>query len=241
MMDCRQFDFHIFDLDDTLINTRHSYKKAQEIAVRKTFPEVSPNQINQTLPVLRWICRQFGSGNVLGYMRAFLQSETEFLPQRKDNLDKLINFYQSSFNSELVCFEGASEYIQNLKSAGLKIALVSNGYWESQLAKLNHVGLDSFFVENLIYISENFPPLLKKPDPHMIREACKEADVSHEKSIFYGNSSDDILAGNLAGVTTAHFYGSTRLPEETPAIAKPDFIFEKWSDLNAAFGSERSV
>ncbi len=237
-MDFSTFDLHIFDLDDTLINTRCAYQKAQEYSVKNTFPKILPESIDKTLPDLRWICKQFGSGNPAGYMSAYLKSEPELFPQQSGTLEKLISRYQQRFNSELTCFEGVVDYIKVLHSVSRTVAIVSNGYHESQIAKLTRVGINTLFPENLILISGDFPSGLKKPSPYMIEKACIESAIPLEKAVFYGNSIDDILAGNLAGVTTAHFGGSTELPEEIPDIAKPDFTFQEWSRLSVGFGKD---
>ncbi len=67
----------------------------------------------------------------------------------------------------------------------------------------------------------------------MLEKACQETGISPKKSVFYGNTVNDMLAGKLAGVTTAHFAGTTILPNDIPEMVKPDFSFQLWSDLLA--------
>jgi hypothetical protein len=44
----------------------------------------------------------------------------------------------------------------------------------------------------------------------------------------------DILAGNLAGVKTAHFSKTTKLSSDFPQFAAPHFIFQSWSALDTS-------
>jgi FMN phosphatase YigB (HAD superfamily) len=231
MIDLAPFELHIFDLDDTLVNTRYAYTTAQERAVKSAFPNASSERLVQALPRLKWLCGQFGSGNQKGYMSAFIAGESEDLPSCPEPLEQMSLTYNQNFKSLLSCFDGVIDYIRQLQSKGKTIALVSNGIRDNQLDKLSRVGIRTLFDDNLIFISGDYPPALKKPSPHMIEEALRESEIIGGKTLFYGNSTDDMLAGNLAGVTTAHFNGSTELPEGIPAIATPVFTFQNWADL----------
>ncbi|MBU2509921.1 HAD hydrolase-like protein [bacterium] len=231
MIDPEDYKLHIFDLDDTLVNTSYSYTIAQESAIRDTFPQIPSDAITALLPVLKWMCRQFGSGNISEYMSAFLKSRPDLFAVDSDILELILDRYKCSFNTEFKCFNGAISYIQYLKKTDKKLALVSNGIVASQFEKLRTTGLDSFFPAPLCYISGAYPSNFKKPSPHMLEQACQYVGVSPPEVVFYGNSVGDILAGNLAGVTTVHFSESTPIPGDLPAIARPDYTIENWTEL----------
>ncbi len=228
MIDPKEYKLHVFDLDDTLVNTRYSYTIAQERAVCDTFPHITPEKISALMPDLRWICQQFGSGNVTDYMSAFLNTRPDLFTFDSKLLQLIVDRYRQTFAGEFGCFNGALAYLQHLKKMGKTIALVSNGSVESQLKKLRSTGLHVYFTPSLCFISADYPPNLKKPSPHMLEQACQSADALPKETIFYGNSVGDVLAGNLAGVTTVHFSGSTPLPENLPEIARPDYSIESW-------------
>ena len=63
----------------------------------------------------------------------------------------------------------------------------------------------------------------------MVEKACHDMEISPDQSTFYGNSIDDVIAGNLAGVTTALIGGSSSSMRDVPNIAIPDYVFRNWS------------
>ncbi len=231
MIDHRTFELHIFDLDDTLINTRYSYTVAQERAVRAVFRQVKSEGLSQILPDLKWLCRQFGSGKPDEYFKALITSRSSILDPGPDSLQKLLEAYRHEFDSLLCCFESAKDYLQLLKSQGKTMALVSNGNPLTQVNKLKRVGLIGYFDEELVFVSGNYPPSQKKPSPHMIKEACRVSNISADKAVFYGNNTSDMLAGNLAGVATIHYNGSTELTEGIPELAKPSTSIDSWKSM----------
>lgn len=235
MINLNRCKLHIFDLDDTLINTRYSYKWAQQQAIIHSFPEVSPERILETIPTLKWICKKFGSGNIEDYMAAYLKSHDSLFPMGIMRLHTVIEEYYRIFYSELVPFDGAKTYLKALTGDQHSIALVSNGIVESQLKKLEFSEYAEFFPKDARFISGNYLPSLQKPSPYMILLACESSGVAPEDSVFYGNSVDDMLAGNLAGVTTIHFSGSTPLPSDLPEVGKPHFEFDSWSEMLSCY------
>lgn len=64
----------------------------------------------------------------------------------------------------------------------------------------------------------------------MVEFACKSVGIDPVQSIYYGNSTEDILAGNLAGVTTVLIGEDPDKNSNLPEIARPDFRLESWID-----------
>jgi putative hydrolase of the HAD superfamily len=230
-MDWQKYELHLFDLDDTLVTTRSAYSIAQEAAIRDAYPAISPQNLQELLPKLKWICHSFGSGNVREYMSAFLKSEPDHFQFTPAKLTEILHQYRNHFQSNLVCFDGVKLYLDRLVANQKKIGLISNGTTKSQRAKLDLSGLSPFFPKRFTFISDKFPQDLKKPSPFMVEKACKKVGVKPEKAVFYGNSAADMLAGNLAGVTTVHFAGSTALAETLPEVVRPDHTLLAWTDL----------
>lgn len=235
MMDLRSFSAHIFDLDDTLINTREAYSTAQERAVRLTLPDIDETSMNTLLPQLKWLSGLFGSGNVSGYMEAFLKSNTQLLPFSQSTLDRLLEEYHEAFSDQLRCFEGVQEALEAVLKTGGTLLLVSNGYAASQRKKLIKTGLEEFFPVDHCFISEDFPLELKKPSPHMLKVACRKFGAAAEKAVYYGNTVEDMVAGNLAGVTTIHYSETTILPVDIPPVAEPADTITSWRSAVTRF------
>lgn len=221
----RRFKLHLFDLDDTLINTRNTYYNAQEIALKQIFPLIRSDDFSWSLDELRWLCRACGSDNAELYMEAFLRSHSSYTPEIQSVLHME---YQEHYWTNLEILEGAYNYLEHLSNAEIPIALVSNGQKKIQRKKLKITGLDRFFSEDNSFISSNYPTANKKPSPYMIQLACEKYGIAPEETIYYGNNSEDIMAGNLANTTTAYFGDVAYLKEMLPGIANPDLIVSAW-------------
>ncbi len=227
-----EFDLHLFDLDDTLINTRPAYHAAQEKAVRNVFPGLSNNNITENLSTLKWFCQLFGSGNVEAYFRAFLEIHPDLFNISDNIVASLLEEYHKEFQTQLRSFKGITDYLESLMAEKKVLALVSNGHHDSQTAKLKKAAIHSYFPEHLCFISGNFKPDQKKPSPYMIKSACQKTKILPQKTIFYGNVESDMVAGKLAKVSVVHFGGSTELPADLPPIAQPDMSFLDWRELH---------
>jgi len=223
-------DLYIFDLDDTLINTREAYFSAQETAIRKVLPELVNPSLADRLADLKWFCRLFGSGQPDNYFAAFIASLPSPSAEHEKVVTSLVDVYHIAFQSNLRCLDGAQPFLQSLINQKKKLALVSNGKTISQLNKLQITGLEPFFAESTRFISETVPPTLKKPSPHLLKLACLNADIEPACAIFFGNSPEDILAGNLAGVTTVLIGKDPVFNQKIPDIGQPNFRIDHWGE-----------
>ena len=232
MTDCfRDLDLHIFDLDDTLINTRRSYTAAQAAAFDSAFPKTETAERNFHLELLSWLCQRFGSGCPDQYFKAFIQCSQLSVENERKILDTLVKAYHDVFHQEIRPLEGAIAYLEALRSSRRKLAIVSNGLVDSQNGKISNTRLAPYFPKSARFISESFPPSFRKPSPYMISLACREMGTEKSDAVYYGNVLDDIVAGNLAGVTTV-LVGKSASEECVPhKIAEPHFRLESWKDV----------
>ncbi len=222
---------HIFDLDDTLINTRESYHTAQHYALADAFPELDDGQIKLNISLLRWLCQQFGSGSPTQYFDAFVNCCNFKVINKNASAKLLFESYHNFFYKKLKPLNGVSNYLDYLIAAGMRLALASNGFIGSQVKKLCVTGLESYFPSKSRYISESFPAEYKKPSPYMISLACRDAGIDTSQSAFYGNAVNDIIAGNLAGVTTIAVGGLAKSEPAAHHIAQPNI---RWCQLNGS-------
>ena len=223
-----RFKLHIFDLDDTLLDTSFAYTTAQKTAIQEAFPDLSEAETSVQLSRLRWLSKKFGTGNVLDYMRAYLMSLIEPTVDIENTLALMESVYNNSYWSLLGSMDGAIKYLQAITEHGRRISLVSNGNEDTQRKKIKYSELDRYFPDNACYISGQFSMEKKKPSPFMIEKACQDIGISRDQSVFYGNSIDDVLSGNLAGVTTALIGRSDSSIQDVPNIAVPDYVFKNW-------------
>lgn len=224
--------FHIFDLDDTLINTRWSYQKAQKTVIRGLWPEKTISQIDELHDLLSWYCRQTGSGNTTLYFDLFIRSTIFDSRLWSECLAKAVDLYKRQFESSLKPNSTAIQYLEKLLSLGKIIALVSNGDPEKQLRKLQLTKLEDFFQKDQIYISGHYTQECKKPSPFMIQKACQDTKCHSNETVYYGNTLSDVMAANLAGVYSVFIATTDKIDPLKPEIVQPDYQIKDWEVLN---------
>jgi HAD superfamily hydrolase (TIGR01509 family) len=92
----------------------------------------------------------------------------------------------------------AAELVQTWRSAGRRVAAVSNNSRAAVTAYLIEHGpkLD-------VIIGRTSPdPTLLKPSPHLVIRALNALGAAPEDAVFLGDSSSDIVAGMEAGIVT---------------------------------------
>lgn len=223
------YDLHLFDLDDTLINTKEAYTQAQLSALKCYYKSISPQKIDATFEDLKTVIRTIGSGNVELYLKVFLHSVDLFPNPSPKDIHLLKNIYQENFYQLLTVFSGAKTFLINLLKKNRSIALISNGKVDSQSKKLSSLGLDLFFYPSNCYISEQFSLVEKKPSPAMIEKALADFNISADRTIFYGDKTIDTIAGNLANITTVRFSNDSISSLSHIAAFQPDHTISNWN------------
>jgi FMN phosphatase YigB (HAD superfamily) len=226
MINLPEFELYLFDLDDTLISTRGAYRAAQENAVTDVFS--GPSRMTATYAnTVRWFCQHIGSSQPELYFAAFLKSIDIPISDFEPTLSALLNAYHERYWNLLDPLPGAVQFLKLLANQGKPLALVSNGAVGVQNKKLKQCSLDRFFSSQNRFISENYNPSQKKPSPYMIEEATRTNHVGPDQTVFFGNAMVDILAGNLADVTTVAV-GTWSSDINIPSLGKPDFQIKGW-------------
>jgi len=232
MINIFDFKHHIFDLDDTLINTRYSYQNAQIEIIHSLFPDFSDEKKSDYINDLTWFCRTMGSGNTKLYFTAFLKNCGISGIQLQTYFKQSQEVYELNFWDKLIPLHGVFEFIRMLQDKQKTLSLVSNGKVESQAKKLKKTNLSQIFDDHNSFISEEYENNQKKPSPFMLALACKRSKTTPSESLYYGNSVSDILAGNLAGIQTVFINGDEAINfSKLPTIARPTHSIDHWTEL----------
>jgi len=111
-------------------------------------------------------------------------------------------------------FEGAADAIQQLRSQGFKIVIVTNqsgigrGYMTEEAYRAVANEFDSQLGRDLIdatYFCPHSPAdacACRKPEPGMLRQAAEEHQIDLTKSYLVGDKDSDIDCGKRAGTKT---------------------------------------
>lgn len=96
--------------------------------------------------------------------------------------------------------DGALEILEYAKSKNYYMSIITNGFREVQLKKLETTGLESYFKH--VFISEDIKA--PKPSPEIFTHALKSANAKKTKSLMVGDDlSTDILGAYDFGIDSA--------------------------------------
>jgi len=97
--------------------------------------------------------------------------------------------------------EDAAKVLHAIKEAGLKTALVTNGYSVTQRKKIAHHKLDEIFDE--VFVSEEVGS--HKPHPAIFRQALQKLGVKADEALFVGDMPENDIEGAMAvGMPAVH-------------------------------------
>ncbi|MAH42469.1 hypothetical protein CL614_01950 [archaeon] len=116
----------------------------------------------------------------------------------KAKLDELYKYLVSRLienMQETTLLHKVGETIMELRSKGLKLAVVSNSNMDVVETQMRVTGLGEHFE---VFIADTEP----KPSPEGINRACESLGVSKDEAVFVGDSSYDVRAGRNAGIRT---------------------------------------
>ena len=205
----------IFDLDGTLLNSIGDLAAAANYVCRKNrWPEHTEEEImgmvGHGIPNL---VRQFSPEEARSTLMV-LNTTSQF------------NQYYGCHNMELTRpYEGVAELLQQLKAAGVQLAVCSNKADNFSRAIVEHYYPGVF---DLVRGNLNGMPV--KPDPTVVREIMRDLDASYLSAMMVGDSSVDIQTGHNAGIKACGVTWGFR-SRESLAEAEADAIADTPAEL----------
>jgi phosphoglycolate phosphatase len=208
-----------FDLDGTLVDSVPDLT----LAINAMLSDLNLTSC-QKEDVKNWV----GDGIAKMVERAIVFT-SENLPSAKQ-LEKAVvlfeTYYQTFLNCESGLYPNVAKTIKVLSEKGYKIALVTNKAERFLPDLLNLYEIKSYF--DLLLGGDTLAK--NKPDPIMVNYACDYFNISKQQTVMIGDSRNDILAGQNAGVacialTYGYNYGN-------PVSAlNPDYIIDHFNQL----------
>lgn len=112
------------------------------------------------------------------------------------------DFYLNEMPKQQILIEGAIETLQLLKKKNYSMHIVTNGFKEVQIKKLENSGLDVFF--GSVIISEKIKA--PKPSAAIFEYALKSTNSKKKKSLMIGDSWEvDIIGAMNFGIDQMHY------------------------------------
>jgi len=141
-------------------------------------------------------------------------------------LSIFLTYYGQHLSETTHCYANVKESLHKLKTAGYRLAIVTNKPVDFVAPILKALELEALFEAYLGGDSLS----RKKPDPLPLVHLTQELNVSIKASLMVGDSKNDILAANRAkmqsvGVTYGYNYN------EPITHFKPDAVIDDFSQL----------
>jgi phosphoglycolate phosphatase len=183
----------IFDLDGTLVDSVPDLATAVNLALqdlgRATFDEDT---------IRHWV----GNGAKMLMERA-LSGDTQIDPNLSPTLnaqalDTFFTHYREHVCEQTKAYPDVSDGLAQLKQAGYTLAIVTNKPYEFVPKIIEVMGWQGLF--EMVLGGDSLP--VKKPDPSPLLMVCQTLNVSPSQSYMIGDSKNDILAGQNAGMDT---------------------------------------
>jgi phosphoglycolate phosphatase len=206
------FDFLIFDLDGTLIDS-HGDIALSVNAVRKEYGF----KCLQTSEVRSYL----GSG-----VNALMDKS---VPEKEEEakfhiVERFEFYYKQHLTDTTVMFAGIRGMLEALKNK--KKAILSNKLEDFSLEIVKRLGISDYFVK--IWGGDTVG--VKKPDPKPVLNLIKLTNSDISKTVMIGDSPNDFLAAKAAGIQSiAVVYGYSGIDQIRQC--NPDFIVETPEDI----------
>lgn len=211
----------IFDLDGTLIDSVPDLADATNAML--TDFDLSTANIDE---VRHWV----GNGAKKLIERA-LSDKTGKQPtdkQVEQGYQLFLEHYANKASNHTTAYQGVDDGLHKLKQAGYTLALVTNKPIRFVPAILDNFGWTQLFAITLggDSLSE------KKPNPLPLNHVCNELKFHVEQSYMIGDSKNDILAGQNAGMDTLGLSYGYNYGQDIRDF-NPTQAFDNFSDMVA--------
>lgn len=207
-----RYQYILFDLDGTLIDTNELILRSFEYALEQHVPG------------------KYTRADILPHMgRGLVEQMEEFVPGHAAELVATYRKFNIEQHDALVhAFPHVQEVLKNLHEAGCKIGIVTSKQRLTAQMGWELCGLTPY-LQTFVTIDD---VQKHKPDPEPVQMAMQQLQADPARTLMVGDSPYDILAGRAAGVATAGVKWSLR-GEEGLRSYEPDHLVADMLELQA--------
>lgn len=188
----------LFDIDETLTNPEQSYLTYTRRFLRDFSDRIAlPSATLEAVLEVPWR----GYDTWYHVLRAILACS---LWRKKLSFVELRQHWYDVHAQCVEPAEGLYDILPWLTSCGARIALVTNGYTDIQISKVQHLGIIHHIAD--VIISEEVQ--VKKPDPVIFRHALDSLRLAPRDTVMIGDHPlTDILGARAAKLPTVWLEG----------------------------------
>ena len=178
----KRCDFYIFDLDNTILDSRKGYEEAFIAAFGEFGMPYDPVLYNE-------------------YVRTPLRMTfSKYCPDSPNAYGDFVSVvnrtYERTYLNGVRLFPDAERCLCRLSGAGCGLGIVSNSYMKQIAEILARLGVDGMFSS----VVGRDRVVFSKPDPEPVLLCMSEMGAPPDGSMMIGDSVNDILAGKGAGL-----------------------------------------
>jgi HAD superfamily hydrolase (TIGR01509 family) len=145
----------------------------------------------------------------------------------KKTIEQLSKETQDAYLEQLYRLEarpGFFDFVEDLKSSGLKVGLATSNNWETMDKILNAIGADDVF--DSITTTEEVK--FNKPDPDIFITAADKMDVERKECLVIEDSPAGVIAAHEAGMKVIAI---ARNEEYADKLRGADLVIEVYSEI----------
>ncbi len=202
-----KYNYYIFDLDGTLIDTEQAVLQTWQMTLKEFFPK-----------------RVFSLDDlkiVLGIPSEAALKKLNLCTE-KDFADRWIDNY-SIFSRKTTYFPGVTKALQTLKSQNCQLGIVTSRKRKEYDEFFKSFNLDQFFT--IMLWEEDTEK--HKPDPQPLYKYLKLTGAKPETCIYIGDMSTDILCAKASGMAG----GLAAWKDCENSYPEADYIFRKPEEI----------
>jgi HAD superfamily hydrolase (TIGR01509 family) len=178
----KRYEFYIFDLDNTLVDSREGYEEAFMAGFKEFDIPYEPALYNE-------------------YIRTPLSITFSYhYPNSPDQYRDFYSVVMSTYNRTCLngvkLFPDAQRALDRLSKAGGVFGVVSNSFMSEIAPILKRLGVEDKFAS----VVGKDRVVFSKPDPEPVLLCMKEMSSSAKNTVMIGDSLNDIKAGKGAGL-----------------------------------------
>jgi len=203
----------VFDLDGTLVDSKLDLVNS----VNATRAHMGLD----ALPAAQ-VASYVGNGAPMLVRRALPQASEDDVTRA---LRYFLDYYRDHMLDSTTLYPGVREALDQLHSADIPLAILTNKPVRFSVHMLEGLGLDTHFFR--VYGGNSFAE--KKPHPLGLEMLLRESGADRARTIMVGDSAVDVLTARNAQVRACGV--SWGFQPETFAEAPPDFVIDDLREL----------
>ena len=174
----------IFDMDGTIIDSEHVWKKATQELIASKVPSIDPEVLREVEKQVHGLALK-GSSTVIKEMFKLDDSIEDLM---KEQQQRALDLYKNNINF----ISGFNDFYHRVKKENLKIGIATNADDKTLQAAVNKLKLNNLFGEHIYNISHvNY---VHKPAPDLYLHVAKKLNINPQECIAIEDSHHGVTA-----------------------------------------------